>query len=286
VRWISFLLLPSGAAWGAVEPPFLSLHFKASKAVILSGDVRLEVTTQPAEEALADLRECRDGSARLPAGDDVVVIDATTRATLHLSQVITWIDPGDQGVLQTLAARRGRRWRLIRATEDGHHQWTHRPKDKKQSKRPIDDWTKRSEKHVTWEADEGRPRTASFALLYQAAALRLDRPGASAVLQVHAKGRLLNVALQARELAEVEVDLQRKQGGEERRVKGVQRLRRVTVDGDAAGDDGSESPVGLLGMSEGMELYLEPGSGLPVEVRGKVPKLGDLRVRLVEAELP
>lgn len=287
IVWISFVLAAPAVAAGTCERPFESLRFRASKALFLSGEVRLELTRRPADAALEDLATCQDGRACAPAGDCVLLLDAHTQATLHESQELTWVDGGRHDVLQTLAARRARRWRLTRATEDGHHQWTRRPADKKQRKRSVEEWSDRSEEHVVWQAaEDGGPRSSSFGLLYQATALRLDREGASASLQVHSKGRLLRLRLEARELVEVDVDLQRSQGGRTRHLKGEQALRRVTVDGDAVGADGSESPVGLLGMSSGIELFLEPGTGLPVEVRGDLPKLGRLRVRLVEAVLP
>ena len=151
----------------------------------------------------------------------------------------------------------------------------------------MDRWTKRSEKHVTWpEGRELLPRTSSFGLLYQASALRLDREGAKAKLHIHAKGRLLEVSVEAKELVSVGVDHEVTRGGKTERVEGKRELRRVLVSGDAADGKDEESPVGLLGMSSGLELFLEPGTGLPVEVRGKVAKIGELRVRLAEASLP
>ncbi len=287
VAWISCLSTAAAPAGGPPALPFESLQFKASKAVIFSGKVRIEARVLSTEEARAELRSCPDDEAKGPDGDHVILLDATTKAPFHSSQELTWIDRSDQGVLQTIAVRKGRRRRLIRATGTGHHQWTRRPTNKREGKRSLDDWTDRSEKHVAWPTGAASgARSSSFGLIYQAAALRLDVEGASAQVRVFSKGELHEVTLTAEDLVAVDVNLQREEGGVLQRVRGERELRRVTVTGDVVGAEDSESPVGLLGMSSGIELFLEPGTGLPLEIRGVVPKLGALRVRLVEAVLP
>ena len=82
-------------------------------------------------------------------------LSAVTDATLHYSQELTWLEPGHGSVLQTLSARRGRRMRTIRATADGHHQWTRRPKDKKQGKSLQEALERLDEAVKAWEAKFG-----------------------------------------------------------------------------------------------------------------------------------
>lgn len=279
--------LPAAAA-APCEPAFRELRFEARKALVLSAEVSIEARALGAGPAREDLRACPDGPAAVPEGDCLVLLDAVSEAPFHHAQELTWLEPGGAGVLQVLKARRGRRWRLLRRTEDGHHRWTRRPDGRKESRRGVDDWSRRTDEHVPWElSGEPAPATSGYALLHQAMAGRLDREGAASLFLVHAKGRLLEVRLEAAGLVEVEASYLLRRPGEVRRVKGRRSLRRVVVSGRAVGaDEEGGSAVGLLGMSSDVELFLEPGTGLPVELRGVVDGAGALRVRLAEARLP
>ena len=280
--WIAWALAAATAFAEPCAPAFEQLRFESRKALILSGEVEIQARVPSAGERAEALRDCPEGGCLAP-GDCVVLLDATTKAPMHLSQELTWMEPGGQGVLQVLSARRGKRWKLVRLTRDGHHRWARRPESRREAKHAVDDWSGRSDEHVAWgDGPIEGARSSSFALLHQAMAGRLDREGASAAFLVHSKGRLLRVELRAQELVEVDADYTLNGS----RVEGPQQLRRVTVTGDDLDAEEDESPVGLLGMSSGIELFLAPGSGLPVEVRGKVSGLGELRVRLAEAVLP
>ena len=293
VRWwltcsatlLSALLAASTVA-EPCAPAFEHLRFQARKALVLSGELTLDASVPAADSALRELRSCDDGPACLPPGRCLVLLDAGTKAGSHVSQALTWLDSEKGSVVQVLEARRGRRWRLTRQTEDGHHQWTRRPANKRERRASIDEWSKRSEEHVAWPEPPGDlPRSSSFALLHEAMARRLDREGASAELVVYSKGRVMRVGLKAHDLVEVDVDYERRAAGGVERVEGRRPLRRVEVEGDTVGDDEGESAVSLLGLESDLELYLEPGTGLPVEIRGGVKLFGKVRVRLAEAHL-
>jgi hypothetical protein len=255
---ILLLQAPEAPSGAVVEPGSWSrLEFRARKGLV-KGSVSLTARPARAEEGQAELRPWPDGTAREPAGG-LIAFTTSTRATFrgHLERT-TLMD--DVGLVQDVVVE-GKRRTTRRFGANGLHRWRERG-------------GKVEEMHVTWVAPpDGRPIVDVAALLWLVTARRLDREGASLHVAVVSKGRRIGVDATAREIAEIESLA----GAEARPVL----ARRVEI--EPAEDDEEES-VTLLGMQGGIDLYVEVGTGRPVEIRGKVPKIGRITARVVGAE--
>lgn len=266
------------------EPPlpWTEVAYAARKAIVLSGHVRARAGRVDAPAL--------DGCGPAPVADvsPAVVIEARTRASLHGgSTTTTWVDPASGDVLQVLHVREGRRARLKRYLGGTYCEWTRRPARRRERHQPWDTWTRFEERSSAWPT-EGPPRgatTGSFGLLYQCSTLRLDREGATGTLDAWSRDGPLRIALRAGELVHVPVDVQvGDPGGSPVRVaRGRVAARRVTVTAVRPGAGSArDAEVGLLGMRSGLELFLEPGTGVPLRIEGDVRRVGHLVVRLVE----
>ena len=147
-------------------------------------------------------------------------------------------------------------------------------------------WSRREDEREEWPGTgplAALPVTAGQALLYQAAAARLDREDASLEMLLPGSHGLARLVLRAGEEMTVDADHVRTSGNGATRVKGPVAARRVTVEVGEAGDSPAEA-VDVLGMEGDVEMLLEIGTGIPLEVRGAVPGLGRLTVRLARIE--
>lgn len=257
----------------------------ASKLFVLRGSVDLALARRPVREELPRLASCDDAPARAPSGADVIVLHAVTDSSLtRPSETTAWIDAPSGDVLQVEELRPGRRFKRRRFTRDGCHAWRSEPRRRRDRRRAPEDWSSVRDVHEAWPVESAAlPTTAGHALLYQAAAARLDREDAGLDVLAWRRGRLLRVELRAREIVALAADFERRAGGTSSRVRGPVSVRRVEVTAVPL-DGGPEVDLDVLGMRDRVELFLERGTAVPIEVRGVVDGAGEVRVRLRAVE--
>lgn len=275
---------PPGAVNEGVE--WWEIELSARK-FLLSAESWLRVERVPSGQARADLEDPPSPAAAVPSGPDVDVITVTSMLPFgRRERVVTWLDPMTRAALQTEKTRLGSGdyWKLLRYHAQGYTEWRAAPGSKAEEAADPRSWQDRRREDVSCAGPlpPGHVITDSYALLYRVAAAHLDHAGQELVLTLCSHRRLVEVRFRPGPVITEKASFEESWPGGHRRRKGRLRLR--TVLGTArwltsqAPDE--EPETGLMGMRGPLEILIEKGTDLPVEVRGRAPGVGRLVVRL------
>ncbi|MDX1382240.1 MAG: hypothetical protein R3190_01285 [Thermoanaerobaculia bacterium] len=224
-----------------------------------------------------------DGFAGLdPSGHRVVRLVMDRRGVGGPAESTLWIDAGDAGAYQyrELQAGKRQRYRLRRYAESAIWSQRRAPVPGEEALQ-AERWSDVAEEVL--ELDGGArgdlALTEPLGLFYVVAAAGLDQAGDALRFPAFSRGRRIEV--EARVLGRVveEVGYERGDGGG--RVKGARELIRIVIraldtDGDA------EGRLRFLGLRGDIELLLDPETRAPLQISGRVPRAGAVKVRVRE----
>ena len=237
------------APWPAPGSSWCRLRLEARKA-IFKGSADIRVARVPAADVVTELRQWPEGGARIPVGE-VAVFRLESKATMRGEALrTTWLDAA--GLLQD-DGREGRRGTLRRFGASGLHAW------KARGSGIVE------ERFVALEDPGPRAIVDVAGLLWLATGLRMDREGATMKVAVVSHGAVVPLDLSAKGTETIQ-----SRGG-------AVVARRVLIR-----PTDPEAEASLFGLRGDVDLLLETSSGMPVELRGRVAKLGAVRVRVVE----
>lgn len=296
----------STSADDSALPSWKALRFEASKLFIKAEmEVRLQPTTPTSGDTLLDSPSGRplQGSA---ANSPLWSVELTSVAAGRRSRSRVVFDPTTQAALQRTKEKLGSKPydKVSRFTHDGVYTRRRAPTDDSEKGRPASTWTKietKFEPYPGWQPADtatGRPEHPSpvlggtaadgsracgailepSQLLYLLATLDLDHPPTD--LCIFASGSISRLLFEPRGTTAVTVDIEESTGQSSRRHSGKVNARCVVVRSQSLdGQPGSE--LELLGLEGDVEIFLDTTRGYPIEVRGKLPHLGSVRVALV-----
>ncbi len=269
--------------------PWRELRFSAKK-LFLSATTTLGVRFLPTPDAAAELRAIPQPGAVAPSRPSVAVLTSTTDLPFGRDEeVVLWLDPRSGQIAQfdkqVVGSKQYRK--LRRYTSRGYVEWRTSPADDRQRALPPRDWTKLKKQVVTAAAalPPDTVLTDGYALLYLVSAARLDRPDGQLSAAVLSDDQLVVLDFEADGLTRLRVDYEESRPDLSRQRKDTILVRAVRVTGHRAGDDAPDDDVdlGFLGMKGALTIYVEVGTGLPVELQGRASKIGNLRVTLKRA---
>ena len=266
--------------------PWSKLSFSASK-FLLSASTTIEV--QPSSvEALVDLDVDTDGGMPLQAASgQVVKVIVDTDLPFGRSEVAeAFVDPMGGGVLQLEKNVGGGKpyWKRYRFTDFGCFEWRSAPEHKHERDWGPERWTRKQERWYIWapKPSQGEIVTDGYALLYLVSTARLDRPEAALEVVVPSGEQLVDIEFVSRGMVETRVNFEQVTGDSTVRRKGRLKLRLVHGNARYLGTDDLAEDVdtGFMGMQGALEILVEEGTGIPVEVSGRSKGIGRLVVRL------
>ncbi|MGB5338399.1 MAG: hypothetical protein WBO06_04825, partial [Gammaproteobacteria bacterium] len=148
---------------------------------------------------------------------------------------------------------------------------------------PFDQWPVSSRRDISYPAlEEGAVLTSMPALLLVAGSV-VEAPGHAATVYVHGDFNFYRVRLSVVGEEQVEVDyslvggLQRMQGERTAIVVGLQV--------DPVGTPRGDPEFSLLGLGGQVSILLDKQSRLPLQVRGRAPRIGETYINLVAADI-
>lgn len=290
--WLALLAWagPAPGAGGASLDPALpgwsDLEFSASR-LLLSASARVSIAgpKTPGEELLVPPE-----GRPVAAGPVVMDIHYVTRLAGQHTDMTLVVDPSSAAALQMVLLDSGRRQRerTWRFTDSGAYHWTRRPAGSAQAKRPPPQWSDRTEGFRRYPADPGgRSVTDATALLYILSAAPLRAPGDRYDILEFSRRELHLVTAEARDNITLKVDFTQRQDGRVIRRKQSLPALRISLRGSLFRDaDGSDDdPFRLMGLTDGIEVALDPATRMPLQVSGSMPYLGKVTFRLTSATL-
>ena len=219
----------------------------------------------------------------MPAGNDLARIELDAAFGGRRSETRLWFDPRRATAMQRLKLRVKKRdgyqktWRF---TEGGVYSQRRSPVDRNEGGGPIDKWSRVAETFYSHPASRQGcgPIAEPSQVLYLVSAAGGERPYRFCTFSDETLHR---VELEPRGKVTLGVDYER------RTDDGVNRRRgRVEVDKillKARPMDGQGEEFEFLGLEGDVEIYLD--GRVPVEVAGRLPGLGRVRVKLVAVDL-
>ena len=148
---------------------------------------------------------------------------------------------------------------------------------------PPAQWPVSSRKDIPYPAlEEGAVLTSMPALLLLAGSV-VDAPGQAATLYVHGDVNFYRVRLSVvgEELVEVDYSV----GGGMQQIQGEHTALVVAVQVDPVGTPQDDPEFSLLGLAGRVSILLDKQSRLPLQVRGRAPRIGETYINLVAADI-
>jgi len=190
--------------------------------------------------------------------------------------------------LQRRVIEEGRRnrWKAYRYGDDGVSVVRRKPAEGEKDSAP-DTWTRTTVDFDPFPGWAGRGLRVSEAgaLFYLVSAADLDAPGRGVEMPVHSSDGMIlaRVQFDRRERQRVDLLLHRADGTRIQ-LDGRREVVRLSLTGMPM-EGGRGGKLEFAGLQGDVEILVDRSLGLPVEVKGKVPVVGTVRVRLVEAFL-
>lgn len=279
---------PGGADAPGLDPERLTwreLSLSASKFGLTSSSV-VRIAPVAAQEAERELLPAGQGTPLQPDGA-VLEVELETRFLGRVNLVRAWFDPRRATAFQRIRLDSGRRrgYKASRFTREGLLSRRRSPRRDQPDEDP-DTWEPGAEQldpYPDWLEPE-EPITLPGVLLYVAsvAPLAEDAPGLQIATFASHSVSMVTLVVEGRETIAVDY-LERLPDGEERRVEGPVSALRVAL--RSLAPDDPDGDLGLLGLRGAVRILIDPVARVPLEVRGRVPVVGLVHVRLEQVEL-
>lgn len=279
---VGAVLLPAAAS--AHPPPgktsWQRLRFVASKFLLkASTEVRLAtVSGSTLHRALID---CPDHRALRP-GTSAALLSLDTDFLGREEEVEVWFEPKNGTAYQRRKVRGGKKAysKIYRFAEDGVFSRRASPEEPRGGGAP-ETWPTDAETFYNYRGDCARVSEPSV-LFHLVSTADLD--GGPLALCTFSDKALQRIEIKNEGLVDLDVDyLERARGGEVRRQGTIRAIKLFLHAEPAPGE--TEYDFELLGLEGDVELYLTQDTRIPVQVSGRVPKLGRINVRLDEVDL-
>jgi hypothetical protein len=199
-----------------------------------------------------------------------------------------WFDPQDATALGRDMLRQGDEdfKKVFRFTRQGVFRYQKEPKDKKEASFEPDKWTKVIDRFYPYDADKlGCPNIVDRLLLIYivsaSGALENNQPLS---LCVFGKRQLFSVKLRPAGSHSINVDyIEQKDQGKDRRQAEV---KAVKIDLEAKPLESNLENVenfSFMGFLNKISFSIDSAINLPIEIRGEIPPVGKVTLKLKEA---
>jgi hypothetical protein len=273
---------------GAFDPGrarWAELEFRAAK-FLMSATARVEARMRPSAAIAAELVTTPAGTPVAPGPE---VLEMVYRASgLGRESVTTlWADPVSGATLQRTQLDSGERQRTYRFTDSGAYHYTRWPATRGEEDLSPARWTERTEGMRPYSPGAiGKPVTEATVLLWLTSAADLEDAGDRIEVLTFSRKHVNRVVVEVagRRRLDVAYDERSPAGSRQRKGKVdaiLLRIHGAPLDPDPSGDDDFE----LLGLRGDLELWLDAGTRVPLELRGDVKIAGKLAVKLRRAVL-
>lgn len=281
---------PPAVSPGAGWVPWTALRFRASK-LFLSATSTVTVEMVPVARAREALVPVRRGKAVMPSGPTVALVTTASDLPFGRDEVVSvWVDPDSGAALQfeKLVTGHNPYHKVSRYVAGGTFTVRTAPRDDRQARAGADEWTRRKEIVASSPVPlpEGAVLSDSYVLLYWLSAARLDIPGRTLAMYILSDDHLVELSFDAGDLTmRPGYERTTAAGSEPARREVV--ARRVSVSARAVGDPaaGGDIDLGFLGLRGNLTVFVEQGTGIPVELSGRASSIGNITVRLESATL-
>lgn len=274
--------------------PWIHLEYGAKRfSVEVTATVQLE--SLPAADVEAALIESTQGvplGASRPESYKITVnkiVDSIFRSPVKtLNQV--WFNPQDATALGRIRLRRGKDdfKKVYRFTKQGVFRHRREPKDKQETLNEPEKWTDVKDTFYAYNlAKLGCPNVSErLLLIYIASAAEISKSNQILSLCVFGKRQLFNVRLRPEGLHSLKINFTEKIKQREVRRQGQVKALKIALEAQPLESEMEElESFSFLGFHEEIAIFIDPATNLPIQLSGKIPKVGNVTIKLLEVQL-
>jgi hypothetical protein len=203
-----------------------------------------------------------------------------------------WFNPKEATALGRIRLRRGKAdfKKVYRFTEQGVFRHQREPKDQQETLKQPETWTDVKDSFYAHDLDQrGCPNvTERLVLIYiaSASAAEISKSMQPLSFCVFGRRQLFQVRLKPEGFQSLKVDfIEKKQPGEIRRQGEVEALKIALETQPLASDLKKVEDFSFLGFQEDIAIFIDPVSGIPIQLSGKISMAGNLTIKLNEVQL-
>lgn len=265
---------PARVSWSALE-------YKASKFGF-STTSRISLGTVPAERAAGDFIDAGKSTGLAPRGPELLRLRILSSLLGRDSTSDLWFDPHQALAYQAVETTTGsrHRYRAYRFTDQGVYSLLRKP-EKGQEPLSPDHWSDTSDEnfpHPEW-AGEHLVVTSPSALFYILSVADLSRVGAHVEIPVFSRTSVELLVIKVEKSDRLKVNYVEVSGSDEKRIKGRAETLHLSLRARPL-DASSQTQFQLLGLQGDVVIHLDPRHRVPLEISGRVPRAGKVRIRL------
>ncbi len=270
------------------------LSFRAKKFwVEVSSDIRLR--TVAASELKAVLLNPPHGDPIHPQSPKVAqltihtTIDPRFRSAVNIENQI-WFDPLDASALGRIRMRRGEDdfKKAYRFTEQGVYRHRIEPQNKNQARLAPEQWTDTKDSFYAYNPKKQRCSLISerSVLIYILNAMAVANDSAPFTFCAFGKRQLHRVQIRNQGLQPIKVKYSEKGPSGEQRIEGTVKALKFAISGTSLLEERGEAEnFSFLGLHRDIVVFIEPTSGLPLQISGIIPSMGKAELKLNRVEL-
>jgi hypothetical protein len=217
------------------------------------------------------------------------VVDSIFSAPVTSSTQV-WFNPQDATALGRVRLRVGKKdfKKTYRFTDQGVFRHRREPKDRQEVSKQPEQWTDVRDTFYTHNLEKlGCPHvTERLVLIYIISAAELSDNMKPLSFCVFGRRQLFQIQLKSDGLHSLKVDyIEKKDQGEIRRQGKVEALKIDLEIQPLPSDLDEDEDFSFLGFKEDIAIFIDPASNLPIQLSGKLPKVGNSTVKLRQVQL-
>ena len=263
-------------------PAWHSLEFEASYLWV-TATARLEVNMETTETAAKGWLNPEQTRPLQPYGPKVWRLDVANSINGNTESISSWLDPQNLRAYQRTRQSKGKqqRLKLYRYLQQGVWRERREYSGSDASGSPMQWPTTSKGTYKQPQAMPGNARLLSpYSLLLLASSAELNKIGDSVKRYVYTDLDFLQASLTLSGTETITINYSedsQSQSGE------VEALVLDLATQPISGAD-QQDPFSLMGLSGNIQILLHPQSRLPVQIRGKAPRVGDFSLQLSGAQ--
>ena len=217
------------------------------------------------------------------------VVDAIFSSPVTSSTQV-WFNPQDATALGRVRLRVGKKdsKKTYRFTEQGVFRHRREPKDQQEVSKQPEQWTDVRDTFYTHNQDKlGCPNiTERLVLIYIISAADLSESMQPLSFCVFGRRQLFHIQFKSGGLHSLEFDyMEKKDQREVRRQGKVETLKIDFAIQPLPSDLDEDEDFSLLGFEKDIAIFIDPATNLPLQLSGKIPKVGNSTVKLHQVQL-
>jgi hypothetical protein len=217
------------------------------------------------------------------------IVDSIFRSPVKTVNQV-WFNPQDATALGRIRLRRGKDdfKKVYRFTKQGVFRHRREPKDKQETLGEPEKWTDVKDTFYAYNLTKlGCPNVSErLLLIYIASAAEISKSNQILSFCVFGKRQLFDVRLRPEGLHSLKINFTEKTKQREVRRQGQVKALKIALEAQPLESDLEElESFSFLGFHEEIAIFIDPATNLPIQLSGKIPKIGKVTIKLRKVQL-